>query len=233
LKVEREGIEGFFITSWACRRAPWQMCTYPIYSASVRSKNPDIPREEIDRGFAERYLGTPDPAIGKLYRTFGAMIDRAVTASAVIASYNEHSDAKTGLFFGLPFDVKCYYLPRAEVLEKYPEKARKTYAELAEAIKESREVLKVATPKTEEQKYTLTLWHWALDTLEFFCEAIEYITGDTEKTEETLAPILARMEEMKALSCRVLPASYTDGSVEGGLVTRFSHLEEYLKKIIK
>lgn len=233
LLSEREGIDGFIITGWACRRAPWQLCTYPIYTAAMRSKNPDISREELDRGFAERYLGTPDPAIGKLYRDFGKMIDRAVTASAIIASYNEHSDAKTGLFFGLPFDVKCYYLPRAEVLEKYPDKARTTYAELKAAIETSREVLQSAAPKTEEQAYTLTLWHWSLDTLEFFCEAVSFITAEGKKTKKELAPLLARMEEVKALCSRVLSKGYTDGSVEGGLVTRFSHLEEYLDNITK
>ena len=39
------------------------------------------------------------------------------------------------------------------------------------------------------------------------------------------------MEEMKAYSRRVLSPAFTEGSVEGGIVTRFHHLTEYLKKI--
>lgn len=231
LLAEREGIEGYIVTSWACRRAPWHLCNYPIYSAAMRSNDPESTREEIDRGFAERYLGTPDPAIGALYRSFAEVIERAVSASAVIASYNEHSDAETGLFFGLPFDVKCYYLPRAEVLAANPRGIHLRYTELLSAIKDARATLSAATPKTEAQRYTLTLWHWALDTLEFFCEAIFFITGEGEKTKAALAPLLARMEEMKALSRRVLSVAFTDGSVEGGLVTRFEHLREYLDRI--
>ena len=231
LKAEREEIEGFIITSWACRRAPWHLCTYPIHSAAMRSQNPDITREEIDRVFAERHFGVAEPALAALYRSLGGAIDRAVTASAVIASYNEHSDAETGLFFGLPFDVKCYYLPRAEVLAKNPAGIHLRYTELARELEHAKETLALAKPKTPEQDYYLTLWHWALDTLDFFCDAIFYITGDGEKTKATLAPLLARMEEMKALSRRVLSVAFTEGSVESGIVTRFHHLTEYLEKI--
>lgn len=231
LKAEREGIEGFIITSWACRRAPWQLCTYPIHSAAMRSQNPDTPREEIDRTFAERHFGVAEPSLAALYRSLGDAIDRAVTASAVIASYNEHSDAETGLFFGLPFDVKCYYLPRAEVLAKNPAGIRLRYTELRAELSHCREVLKLAAPKTAEQEYFLSLWHWALDTLDFFCDAIFYIVGEGEKTRATLAPLLTRMEEMKAYSRRVLSPAFTSGSVESGIVTRFGHLTEYLEKI--
>ena len=67
--------------------------------------------------------------------------------------------------------------------------------------------------------------------LDFFCDAIFFITGDGEKTKATLAPLLARMEEMKELSRRVLSPAFTKGSVDGGIVTRFHHLTEYLEKI--
>ena len=231
LLAEREGIEGFIITSWACRRAPWHLCTYPIHSAAMRSQRPDITREEIDRTFAERHFGASEPRLSALYRSLGDAIDRAVAASAVIASYNEHSDAETGLFFGLPFDVKCYYLPRAEVLAKNPSGIHLRYTELRRELEHARETLKLAAPKTPEQDYYLTLWHWALDTLDFFCDAIFYITGDGEKTKATLAPLLTKMEEMKALSRRVLSEAFTAGSVESGIITRFAHLTEYLERI--
>ena len=39
------------------------------------------------------------------------------------------------------------------------------------------------------------------------------------------------MEEMKALSRRVLSVAFTEGSVESGIVTRFHHLTEYLERI--
>ena len=100
-------------------------------------------------------------------------------------------------------------------------------------IEHCREVLKLAAPKTPEQEYFMTLWHWALDTLDFFCDAIFYITGDGEKTKATLAPLMERMEEMKALSRRVLSRAFTEGSVDGGITTRFAHLTEYLEKITK
>ena len=231
LLAEREELSGFIITSWACRRAPWHLCTYPIHSAAMRAKDPDISREEINRTFAERHFGVAEPALADLYRTLGDAIDRAVAASAVIASYNEHSDADTGLFFGLPFDVKCYYLPRAEVLEKNPTGIHLRYTELREVLASTRETLKLAAPKTPEQEYFLSLWHWAIDMLDFFCDAIFYITGDGEKSPAAVAPLLARMEEMKAYSRRVLSPAFTEGSVEGGIVTRFHHLTEYLKKI--
>ena len=39
------------------------------------------------------------------------------------------------------------------------------------------------------------------------------------------------MEEMKALSRRVLSEAFTAGSVESGIITRFAHLTEYLERI--
>ena len=230
LTAEREGIEGFIITSWACRRDPWHLCTYPIFTAAMRSRDPDISREELNRAFAERYFGTADPALGALYADMGTAIHNAVTASAIIASYNEHSDAATGLFYGLPFDVKCFYLPRADVIDSQPGTIRLRYTELREAIARARGTLSLAAPKTEDQEYLLTLWHWALDTLDFFCDVAFFIV-DGEKTRAALAPLLKRMEEMKELSRRVLSRAFTPGSVEGGLVTRFGHLTEYLMHI--
>ena len=230
LTAEREGIDGFIITSWACRRDPWHLCTYPIFTAALRSRNPQITRDELNRAFAERYFGASEPALGALYEEVGIAIKNAVDASAIIASYNEFSDAKTGLFFGLPFDVQCCYRPRDLIIESQPDAIRLRYTELREALAKARSVLPLASPKTADQEYLLTLWHWAVDTLDFFCDAALFIV-DGEKTKASLAPLLAKMEEMKALSRSVLSRAFTPGSVEGGLVTRFGHLTEYLERI--
>lgn len=226
--AEDAGISGCAITSWSVRRSPWPLQLYPIISAALISQNRSITRDEIDMYYAQKMFGNPELLLGQLPVYLGNAVKNAVGICPVLASFNEYSDYKTGLFFGPPYGKTQFYTARIDYVRRAPERVEAAYAQLQEAVIETRKRLALAKPTTAEQKRNLSLWHWACDVLEFFCQVITVLTRDIREPE-TLLSWIEKAHIMEEKSRKALAVLYTPLSIEGGCQSRFGVLIDYLQ----
>ncbi len=222
--ARREGIFGYVVTSWAVRRSPWPLTWY----AFERAAFPDLPQEEFDRDFALRHFNAGDACLGELPALLGQASYEAGRTCGIIESYNEFSDYETGNFYGIPYDRPgMYWQARTAQTLSHPGEVAEKYEALRAALEDAKDRLALANPATEAQRYEVSLWYWAIEVLDYFCD-VAFLMISPQADADKVRPLISRGQKLDADTTALLNRLYTDRTLEGASSTRFGVCLEWL-----
>ncbi len=100
---------------------------------------------------------------------------------------------------------------------------------LQETVNTTRNYLHRATPQNEEQQFHLSLWYWACDVLEFYCELAKELTREV-LDDQGLASWAEKAKILSEFTKETLSPLYTDFTIIGEVQNRFGVFLQWLKK---
>jgi hypothetical protein len=223
-------LDGFMVTSWSMRRAPFSLTWFGLITASMAYENGTVTWDEIGRAYSKYCFGNEDQYLGMLPELLGKASEHATKLGHLLSSQCEYSDYQTGNFFSPPWDSdSLFYKARMPIIRENAKAVAERFHALQETVNTTRNYLHRATPQNEEQQFHLSLWYWACDVLEFYCELAKELTREV-LDDQALASWAEKAKILSEFTKETLSPLYTDFTIIGEVQNRFGVFLQWLKK---